>query len=755
MDDFEALLAPPRAASPPAAGRAQFIVPPAVQASRDDERVRVLQDELAKTTNPLDRAAIGRELARAGVPAAPPQQQAQQAAPAQPKGPDPFEQLLTTPVTASTPKVTPRPEPKPAPDYRQSAPISVLGIDLDQGKAALSQVTGAAGSIAGGLHGLYTLATTGDSNAAAESVRKTQDALTYRPEEGTMAAHYNDALASNANPLTWIPKASDWAGEKVAEVTGSPALGAAVNVAGNVLGPGAVMKGARSLPLRSLVARDPLAVEARIEPRLADIPSIGQPQVNPTQLPPVTRAAAETVPRGAAVADAGPPVQSNAAAGVFPESIPDSGVRGLDLPRAEQLRRAAVMREIGLEQPRQSAITGNPKAAADDAQAAKYAGKAGDRMTQGELEERGAITNYAERIVNETGGSTAGGQEANYGRGHAIAKPLDALRDYFDERTSTLYKEADMKAQGVPTELDKFRTVLGNDAEISSANHESLRKAIQAQAKNLNIIGDDGRIFSNGHQAEAMRKYLGDKWTPETGKFVGKLKDALDEDILSSAGESVYGPARALWREKKETLDNPNGIAKIMDSSGPINRSVPFEKIPDTITRMPVDQLGHIVNTLKNSPESIRPQATQALNEIKAHYARQIADVGSKQQGQWNSVGVRNFLRDNSGRMKLVFTPTELEKFATLNDAGNILKSNKSYPGAHAQSHNIVQMGVVNVPALAAGSVGAALGGPLAGAGAAFLGRQAGSAMADAMALAKANKRFVKVSDLLDKGGLK
>jgi hypothetical protein len=41
-------------------------VPPNVQASRDAERLRILQGELANTTNPSDRAALQREIAKAG-----------------------------------------------------------------------------------------------------------------------------------------------------------------------------------------------------------------------------------------------------------------------------------------------------------------------------------------------------------------------------------------------------------------------------------------------------------------------------------------------------------------------------------------------------------------------------------------------------------------------------------------------------------------------------------------------------------------
>ena len=187
------------------------------------------------------------------------------------------------------------------------------------------------------------------------------------------------------------------------------------------------------------------------------------------------------------------------------------------------------------------------------------------------------------------------------------------------------------------------------------------------------------RSAGNVNQAETVRKYLNQNWSPQDRKLVGKLKNALDDDVTQSAGEDVYAQARAMRTQRGNTLDNPNGIAKLMDASGPngINRAVPVEKVADTITSLPVDQLGHIVNTLKNLPPELQVSGDQALSEIKAHMASKVADAGQITNSMWNAKGVNRVLAQNKERMNLLFEPEEIDRFQDLKDAGNILQKDQ------------------------------------------------------------------------------
>jgi hypothetical protein len=435
-------------------------------------------------------------------------------------------------------------------------------------------------------------------------------------------------------------------------------------------------------------------------------------------------------------------------------SAPRSGTAAMSdgpLPAAEQARRAQVLQDIGIQDARRSVITGDRKSGATDYQTSRLDSPAGRLLASKFDEERAALENHADSIVRGSGGTIGTDQSALYGRGNTVIAPLDSLKQWFDNRAGALYRAADEQSQGVPTPLDRFRSVLADESEMTNSDRVHLRSAVNAYAKKLGILGDEGALQGNAQQAETIRKFLGENWSPANGKFVAKLKDALDEDVMSAAGGDLYGQARQMWALRKQTLDNPNGIAKIMDASGPegINRAVPVEKIPDALAGMPVKQFGHVVDTLNNLPPELADQGQAALGEIKAQFANKVLDAGRSTKGQWNQKAVRAYLANNSERMQQVFTPEEMGKFRTLLDAGDILATDQSYPGAAAQKHNLLRTGTMAAIKYGTAKIGAAAG-PVGAVAGAAAGEKIAQKLSDASSLKAAQKRLVPVKSLLD-----
>jgi len=360
--------------------------------------------------------------------------------------------------------------------------------------------------------------------------------------------------------------------------------------------------------------------------------------------------------------------------------------------------------------------------------------------------ERQALEGHAENIVRSTGGTSGLDQSTLYARGNTILAPLDGLRQWFDKHTSALYKEADARAQGVPTQLGGFKDVLSDDSMLTNSDRVHLRDGLNSYVKKLRIGGEDGSIAGSAQQAETIRKYLNENWSPANSKFVGALKDALDEDVTKAAGDDVYAEARRMRTLRGQTLDNPNGIAKLVDADG-INRSVPVEKIPDAVTGMPVDQLNHVIETLRNVPEELKPQADAAIAEIQAHFANNVSSTGSKFAGQWNAKGVNKYLQGNGEKMGLVMTPDQIKAFDTLNQAGHILGKDQSYPGAAAQGHNLIRSGAMGAVQSGSAAIGAALGGPIGAGVGNLVGSKAAQAMSDRAALNNVKGRVTKLSD--------
>lgn len=436
---------------------------------------------------------------------------------------------------------------------------------------------------------------------------------------------------------------------------------------------------------------------------------------------------------------------------------------GKQLPQPDQMRRAQILSELGLEEPRKSAVTGDLKNAATDFQTSKLDTEGGNYLSRVFETERTALEDYSGRILADTGGTPGMGQTEVLQRGQNIVTPLDDLKRYFDDGISSLYKAADERAQGVPIQTPKTGALLKDDSEfLGTVEGESLLKGVRARMRALEMSDPDGNMLPvNVQTAERFKQYLNNQWTPRTSRLIRQLKDSIDDDVTAAAGEDIYAAARGLRASRARILDDPKGIARIMDAEGPegINRAVAIEKIPDTITTMPVAQFKHIIQTLRNVPEDIAPAAAGALSEIKSQFANKIHEVGSRQATQWNAKGVSQYLNTNSARMNSIFTPEEMKQFATLNDAGHILRFPSSYPGAAVQAHNIAKTGVARGIEGALTSGGAAAGalfGDFTGAAGGFLGHKAGSKITEAMAsrksLAEAKKRTQKLSELLKVG---
>jgi hypothetical protein len=687
---------------------------------------------------------------------------------------DPYADALG--IGGPAPASSPAPA-SPTPQLPRGTPADAQkALTLHLGSSLIAPI---AGGYAGIGKGLSTLLRTGSADealkAGAETAQDVQGKLTYEPKTQEEARAV-EAFNSNYNPLTWIPKAAAYLGGKAGGTLadlGAPGAGAIVEGATNAAPAalGFVPKGVRYLRDLGKVEEAPPRVEPYLEQKPRYRLENGQPVLVPQQTPaiqPATPAvvnrAAQPMSGGRSVAAEAPPipdtpeaiqaVAQKAPSALFPET-PTVAPPGGFTPD-QQLARAKILQSVGIDpnKIRRSSLTGDGTAGSTDFQTAKLDTPAGREMRAIIEGEKTAITNHADSLVAKTGGTHGVDQSALYARGNTILAPLDSLKQWFDNRTSALYKAADERAQGVPTNLSKFSSVLNDASELTNSDRVHLQGAVNAYVKKLGIAGEDGSIAGNAQQAETIRKYLNEQWSPQNSRLVGKLKDALDEDVTSAAGADIYSEARKIRALRGQTLDNPNGIAKLMDSSGPegVNRSVPVEKIADSLTGMPVDQFSHVVKTLRESPPELQPQAAAALAEIKAQFANKVHAVGSSQQGQWNAKGVTKYLQNNAARMAQVFSPEEMAQFRNLNDAGHILAKDQSYPGAAVQGHNLVTHGVITGLPTAGAAVGGFVGGPAGAAIGSVAGRMAAGSVENAAAMKAVKNRTVKLSDLLETG---
>lgn len=396
-----------------------------------------------------------------------------------------------------------------------------------------------------------------------------------------------------------------------------------------------------------------------------------------------------------------PRFDDSAPATVKSSLAPDQQQKNLDL-----------MREVGLDQSRPSAISGDKFEAGNEYQLSKSDTPQGEVLRAQFDKERTALQGYSQQISQDTGAIGASPEEI----GQIIRQPLRGLNDYYDNAVKGIYQAADQRAAGIAgIDADSFKSMMDTKSNFAGKSENgALGRGVNTYLKEQGIRNPDGTFNSmTAQQAEGVRQYINGQWSPQNSGLIGKVKESLDTDVAKSAGDDVYAAARQLHAERKNVLDNPKGISSLLNEEGPngINQIVPDEKVGQKITSMPVGQLRHIVETLKNSPVELQPAAQQALSEMKGVFADAVNKSG--QGAEWNAAKVSKQLNDQRTRMGLLFDDAEMSRFRTLNDAGHVLQKPTAYPGAAVQGHNLLQKAVIWAPTAATTGAAAALFGPL------------------------------------------
>lgn len=429
--------------------------------------------------------------------------------------------------------------------------------------------------------------------------------------------------------------------------------------------------------------------------------------------------------------------------------------------KSASVERENILKRVGIQNARESALAGAKKDAATDFQLSKTDTPAGNEAAAQFEHEKDALSSHAENIVAKTGGTMGLDEDSLANRGSTIAKPFDDLRQLLDQKTKELYDQAQQRSDQLTANNDpRAKTYLPsvnnllNDRTFNNAlagkNQGHLLNAVRSQ---LDFFREQNPGGMTPAQAEQFRQFLNQIWSPDTKYAIGQLVKATDQDVLSNAGEDIYGKARAMSTLKKQILENPNGVADLFetDPKNPINRSTPYEKIPDKLNRLSVDQYENVIKTLKNMPPELQDSAQAAIGEIKAHLANKVLEAGSKTRSGaarilWNSDAVNNVLGTNGAKLRAAFEddPETLSDIYTLKDAGDILKVDTSYPGAEAQKINLKGRGIISKVAPLLGKAAGGSVGTIFGPGGTVGGTMAGSALGETIATKAADAASLK-----------
>ena len=631
------------------------------------------------------------------------------------------------PLDATGPSVVPVKAQAPAPAApHPAAPRATIGNKFSDevgglGETAWAMGSGLASSAAGGIAGLVGSVLPGPAGQGAKWSQDIQNAGTYVPRSAEGERNLG-LLNKVAEPLE---QAGDWAqrGTEDTKAAGSGVMGAIAKA------------GITNLPLL-----------LGIGPRTAR-----------------TTTAGEATSVGARGAGDAPAATAPAAAVTATDALKP----GQLAPKAEISARAKALNDVGFTESSAPAVKGDHRARAVEYQMGKFDEPAGHAAAQQFADESQTMGTHVKGLIQNAGGTVGTDQSALYSRGQTQVRPVEALRDWFDDKASGMYKSADAVAQGQPVTLGGFSDALADPSNLTQPSHVLMQSAASSFAKKAGMtIGEDGAISGTALQAETVRKWMGQKAKQDpTGSLQGyanTLKDAMDDDVGKSAGGPVYDQARQLWALRQRTIADPKGISSLLDEDAS-GRKVPLEKVPDKIANLDQDQFDHIVGTLKNMPPELQGVGDAALGEIKSHFYNQMLDGATETRGGnarsfWNGTAVKNVMDKNSGKFKSLLSPEEMQGVEKLKAAGDVLSFDPSYPGAAAQAQNAVKSGLMshvvgNGITGASAGIGGLVAGPPGIAAGAMVGKWAGdkaqTAVAGRQALAAWNKRTVQLKDLL------
>lgn len=332
----------------------------------------------------------------------------------------------------------------------------------------------------------------------------------------------------------------------------------------------------------------------------------------------------------------------------------------------DQAERFNFMKGMGIE-PTSAQITRT----ADDFQLQQELAKRSGEV-RGALEGQEAVIARAfdDRVIG-TGGATTGSPISD-----AVVRKATEL----DAQISRFYNAARGAAPGAQNvRLNRYAETLRQrapDNELTGGLIRSIRGDLMERGiidKNFKVVG-----LVDVDTAETVRQVLNQRYdsTNALGRtIIRELKEQLDDDVISTAGNDIFRQARAaradfsaqLRPEKvsKFDINQRSFVEDIMDNT--IKADDVFNKLVLSAQAKPSDlvQLKRYLTT--GSPEQIE-QGALALNSLRAQsldWIKQTAFTGPVDANGMQAVTRSGLDRaiDKIGKdkLKVIFTPTEVQ----------------------------------------------------------------------------------------------
>ena len=461
------------------------------------------------------------------------------------------------------------------------------------------------------------------ADKAADIVQSVQGAA-YTPKSDVG----QQAVENVSKPFTWFAGKANRAGEVVADVTGSPALGAAANTAIQAV-PAFLTKGSRA-PFVSAGEAVTGAVRKAAAPAAAKA-AAAQAQSASTA---AAAASAETYARTAGLDWAGlaDSVKTRLTdiartAGELEKLDPQALVRYARLQSLEPpvpATRGQITRD-----PVQLRNEGNVSATADGAPIRDTHLAANNALLANLERLKGQVSGTGKTAAVATSAEEAGGTVQGAVRGKAAAGKANYDR---------LFKAARETEPDARAPLAPVTDLLTNNPEIQHLGwvQSWLNKAAKAR-QNLDGATRPAGAAAEGPVAmtDATLAELADlrsqasaiaRTGGKEGLYAGNVVGAIDEAMQAvPAGAKAWRAALDAFKAHKTEFAEQGAVGKLVDNASRTDRATALERTIDTITNGPIEGIRQVKRSLLTGGDAAtRTAGRQAMREIRAGVIERI-----------------------------------------------------------------------------------------------------------------------------------
>lgn len=477
-----------------------------------------------------------------------------------------------------------------------------------------------------------------------------------------------------------------------------------------------------------------------------------------------------------------------------------------NVPVEEQAARAQIGNEVlGTNKLRPGVVTGNEDTLRTEYTLAKRAdtGPKGELLKQQIADEQVALSKYAEQRIKNTGASETLVSPAERGErinsffaGPALeGESPRSLTTWFRQEKQRLYDDALTQVGSNPIQSANIDALLADPqfrAGLKLTSTEGVATGAEDLinlAKTVGFKDQAGVVHAPNTIGawDAVRKAINASWTKDNAKVIRKINGAIDSDVAQAGGNELYKRADSLHKMEQDLLGSKGikGLFGEVDSNGVETGRVAFDKLPDRLNQMPINQWRHIYDVadkfsrgevrgpidratgeprwILKVPENLRIEAESAKAEMLGNIAREVHQAGAAKAGVWNQNSANKILNARADKIKYAFPLSEQQAFHKLNIAGYMMPGEHAYEGAALQARRagLIESQLEKAGAATGATIGGFFGGPPGAAIGAYGGGKLGAkgaekiatgkALKEAQAYEKAMKETSRLSDLLPK----